>query len=177
MSKRVKILLDSDVVIHFIKGGYLSLLPDILPVYQFAILDIVLDMELRKNPQTCIQIDNHLRILKNIEVLCWNPDYEMINEYNVLAQTLGIGESASMIYCKYHPNMFASSNLRDIKSYCEQNRIAYLSTMDLLFLACRQKVMTEQECDEFIADVLRQGSKLPVRKLSLYTPRTEVLSL
>ena len=177
MSEKVKILLDSDVVIHFIKGGCLSLLPDILPAYQFAILDIVLNMELRKHPQTCIQIDNHLRILNNIEVLCWNPDYEMMYEYNVLAQTLGVGESASMIYCKYHPNVLASSNLRDIKSYCKQNRITYLSTMDLLYLACHRKVMTEQECDEFITDVLRQGSKLPVRKLSLYTPRAEVLSL
>lgn len=52
-SEKVKILLDADVVIHFIKGGCLSLLPDILPAYQFAILDIVLDRELRRHPQTC----------------------------------------------------------------------------------------------------------------------------
>lgn len=37
--------------------------------------------------------------------------------------------------------------------------------------------MTEQACDRFIADVLRQGSKLPVSKLSLYMPRAEVFSL
>lgn len=48
-SEKVKILLDTDVVIHFIKGGCLSLLPDILPAYQFAILDIVLDRELSFN--------------------------------------------------------------------------------------------------------------------------------
>ena len=164
-SEKVKILLDADVVIHFIKGGCLSLLPDILPAYQFAILDIVLDRELRRHPQTCTQLNNHIRILKNIEVIGW------------LIKTLGVGESASMVYCKYHPNVLASSNLRDIKSYCEQNRITYLSTMDLLYLACHRKVMTEQACDRFIADVLRQGSKLPVSKLSLYMPRAEVFSL
>ena len=176
-SEKVKILLDADVVIHFIKGGCLSLLPDILPAYQFAILDIVLDRELRRHPQTCTQLNNHIRILKNIEVIGWNPNYEMIYEYNMLIKTLGVGESASMVYCKYHPNVLASSNLRDIKSYCEQNRITYLSTMDLLYLACHRKVMTEQACDRFIADVVRQGSKLPVSKLSLYMPRAEVFSL
>lgn len=155
----------------------MSLLPDILPAYQFAILDIVLDRELRRHPQTCTQLNNHIRILKNIEVIGWNPNYEMIYEYNMLIKTLGVGESASMVYCKYHPNVQASSNLRDIKSYCEQNRITYLSTMDLLYLACHRKVMTEQACDRFIADVLRQGSKLPVSKLSLYMPRAEVFSL
>ena len=143
----------------------MSLLPDILSAYQFAILDIVLDRELRRHPQTCTQLNNHIRILKNIEVIGWNPNYEMIYEYNMLIKTLGVGESASMVYCKYHPNVLASSNLRDIKSYCEQNRITYLSTMDLLYLACHRKVMTEQACDRFIADVLRQGSKLPVSKL------------
>ena len=134
----------------------MSLLPDILSAYQFAILDIVLDRELRRHPQTCTQLNNHIRILKNIEVIGWNPNYEMIYEYNMLIKTLGVGE---------------------IKSYCEQNRITYLSTMDLLYLACHRKVMTEQACDRFIADVLRQGSKLPVSKLSLYMPRAEVFSL
>lgn len=67
-SEKVKILLDADVVIHFIKGGCLSLLPDILPAYQFAILDIVLDRELRRHLQTCTQpitsIFVYLRISK-----------------------------------------------------------------------------------------------------------------
>ena len=174
---KVKILLDSDVIIHFIKGGCLSLLPKILPAYQFAILDIVLNAELRKNSATRIQIDNHLRILNNIEEICWKPDHEMMIEYGRLAETMGIGESASMVYCKYHSNVLASSNLRDIKTYCEENCITYLSTMDFLFLAHRRHIMTEQECDDFISAVLQQGSKLPVTRLSFYIPREEILIL
>lgn len=177
MSSKVKILLDSDVVIHFIKGGCLSLLPRILPAYRFVILDLVLNEELRKNSETRRQIDNHLHFIKNIEVIAWAPDYEMMAEYGRLIHTLGIGESASMVYCKYHSDVLASSNLRDIKDYCVLNRITWLSTMDFLFLAHHRHVMSEQECDEFITTVLQQGSKLPVTKLSLYTPRQEVLVL
>lgn len=97
-SEKVKILLDADVVIHFIKGGACR----------------------------CCRIFCRLINLP-FWILCW------------------IG--------------------------------SYLSTMDLLYLACHRKVMTEQACDRFIADVLRQGSKLPVSKLSLYMPRAEVFSL
>lgn len=85
MSSKVKILLDSDVVIHFIKGGCLSLLPRILPAYRFVILDLVLNEELRKNSETRRQIDNHLHFIKNIEVIAWAPDYEMMAEYGRLS--------------------------------------------------------------------------------------------
>jgi hypothetical protein len=44
--KLIKVILDSDVVIHFIKGGCLNVLPKILPTYAFVILDIVFEREL-----------------------------------------------------------------------------------------------------------------------------------
>ena len=39
--ERVKIVLDADVIIHFSKGGYLSLLPQIFPDYEYVVLDKV----------------------------------------------------------------------------------------------------------------------------------------
>ena len=42
MSK-VKVVLDADVIIHFAKGGYLSVLPTILNEYDHIVLDIVYD--------------------------------------------------------------------------------------------------------------------------------------
>lgn len=43
---KIKVVLDSDVIIHFIKGSSLHLLPKILPTYSFVLLDIVYDKEL-----------------------------------------------------------------------------------------------------------------------------------
>lgn len=174
---KIKIVLDADVVIHFIKGECLSLLPEILPGYRFVVLDIVFDTELRRNAQTCTQIDNQIRFVGNITVEAWKPNYEMMKEYAFLLQTFGVGESASMVYCKYNPNVLASSNLRDIKFYCEQNNITYLTTMDFLSLAHRKKILNEEECDAFITAVLQQGSKLPVKRLRDYTPRPEIYML
>lgn len=54
-SKTVKVILDSDVIIHFIKGGCLNLLPRILPMYSFVILDIVYENELAASHRVIIE--------------------------------------------------------------------------------------------------------------------------
>jgi len=41
--ERTKIVLDADVIIHFSKGGALSLLPKIFPEYDYIVLSIVYD--------------------------------------------------------------------------------------------------------------------------------------
>ena len=41
MVAKTKIVLDADVIIHFIKGGQFSLLLDIFPEYEYLILDVV----------------------------------------------------------------------------------------------------------------------------------------
>ncbi|MGL4805112.1 MAG: hypothetical protein ACRC26_02060 [Bacteroidales bacterium] len=38
---KTKIILDADVIIHFAKGGILSLLPQIFQDYDFVVLDTV----------------------------------------------------------------------------------------------------------------------------------------
>ena len=39
--KITKIVLDADVINHFVRGNRLSLLPKIFPEYQFVVLDVV----------------------------------------------------------------------------------------------------------------------------------------
>ena len=39
--KKTKVVLDADIIIHFSRGGRLSLLPNILPEFQFIVLHIV----------------------------------------------------------------------------------------------------------------------------------------
>ena len=57
--KKTKIVLDADVIIHFIEAGNFSLLPDIFPEYEYIILDVVYN-EVSKNSKTRGFIDNYL---------------------------------------------------------------------------------------------------------------------
>lgn len=40
-NRKTKIVLDADVIIHFIEAQAFSLLPDIFPEYEYILLDIV----------------------------------------------------------------------------------------------------------------------------------------
>lgn len=107
----VKVVLDSDVIIHFIKGGCLNLLPTILPTYSFIILDIVYQKELANSHKTIIE--NTVHFLKSISIEKWEiTSKEEKEEFISLQKKRGLGESVSMVYCKYNKNVLASSNLR-----------------------------------------------------------------
>jgi len=43
MQVKTKIVLDTDVILHFYKGELLTLLPDIFPDYEYIVLDLVRD--------------------------------------------------------------------------------------------------------------------------------------
>ncbi len=167
--EKVKVVLDSDVIIHFIKGGCLNLLPQILPTYSFIILDIVYDRELAASHRIILQ--NIVTHLNTISIVHWEPGREERQEFIRLQKQFGLGESAAMAYCNNHNDVLASSNLKDIVDYCDTNSITYFTTMDFLYQAMFNNIMSEQECDEFIASVVAQDSKLPVTKMSDYKPR------
>ncbi|HML70002.1 MAG: hypothetical protein AB7V54_10020 [Parabacteroides sp.] len=169
MGKDIKIILDADVIIHFIKGECLSLLPQILPNYSYVLLKMVFDRELRDLHRT--QIMQQITILKNITMVDWEPKGEALGEFLKLNKKFGLGESLSMVYCKYNNDVLASSNLKDIISYCEENKIVYFTTLDFIYQAFHTKIMTEKECDDFITKVLAKGSKLPVTCIADFHPR------
>ena len=156
---KVKIVLDADVIIHFSKGQMLSILPKIFPTYQYIILDKVYNeilWDIKK------QLDNQMSILKNITLIKFNPSGQEMKEYAyLLSQEFGKGESASMIYCKFNHDVLASSNLKDIETYCKENQITYLTTFDFLYYAVNNKLISQSEAYDFINDVLSKGSKLP----------------
>lgn len=170
---RTKIVIDADVIIHFIKGGYLHIIHTIFPAYEYIILDVVLK-EVRKHSDTRKAIDNHICLLKNLKEVKWNPEGEMIKEYANLTKRRGEGESACMIYCKYNQDVIASSNLNDIRDYCEQYNITYLTTLDFIYEAFRKQIMTEDECNTFIQDVIKYGSRIPNIKIGEYRQRVQI---
>jgi hypothetical protein len=163
-SKEVKIVVDSDVLIHFAKGEALSYLPSIFPEYQFIILSNVYD-EVRS---LHTQLDNQIYILKNIALEEFAPTGEMLHEYAKLSNIFGDGESACMAYCKFNHDVVGSSNLKDIKKYCDDNNITYVTTLDFLYYAFQRAVLTADECNKIIQDVRTHGSKLSDIKIEEY---------
>ena len=155
---KTKIVLDADVVIHFAKGGMLGVLPDIFPNYDFVLLEAVHE-ELLSDIRT--QIDNQIALLKNITPLPFAPRGDMLREYARLRSHYGKGESACMAYCLFNHDVIGSSNLRDIRDYCEENGIVYLTTVDFLWYAWKKGMMTIEEAKRFMDEVRTKGSKLP----------------
>ena len=160
MTAKTKIVLDADVIIHFVKAGQFSLLLDIFPEYQYLILDVVYD-EVTVSRAMKTQIDNTLTFLASrIANVKFDLKGESRLEYARLRNTLflGKGESACMVYCRDNKDVLGSSNLRDIKEYCNLNQITYLTTLDFLYYAFIRKKMTKEDVDAFIAEVVAKGS-------------------
>lgn len=79
-----------------------------------------------------------------------------------------------MVYCRDNNDVLGSSNLRDIKKYCEENQITYLTTIDFLYYAYIRKRMSAKECEDFIDEVTDKGSKLPKVDISKYIPEAQI---
>ena len=152
-----KILLDSDVIIHFIKAGKQLLLPKIYP-NQMVILDKV-KSELDKRKKNLVSINNFIAYAK-IEVIKIPNNLDVIKEYSILKKSKGEGEAACMAVARFSKDYIASSNLKDIKAYCDYFGIVYLTTMDILLEAYQKGIMSEAQCNAFIKEVKSKDSKL-----------------
>lgn len=166
--KKIKIVLDADVIIHFAKGGLLSYLPNVFPECECVVLDIV-RQELRT--PTLTQLQNQIAFLKNIREVTFGDTLEQRKEYARLTSVLclGRGESACMVYCRFNNDVVGSSNLRDIKDYCNEHKITYLTTLDFLYYGIRRGIWSREEAEAFVAEVNSKGSKLPLVDFSTYT--------
>lgn len=163
---KFKLLLDADVLIHFIKAGELMLLHTILPEYKYVVVDNVYE-ELFHKP-TQLQIDNMIQF-GFFYSESFPDDFEILKEYAQLKKEgLGDGESACLAIARFRKDVLASSNLKDIKKYCEKHHIRYFTTMELLCKALKSKIFTLERCNNFIKTVLAKGSKLPVLQIEDY---------
>lgn len=164
-----KIILDADVIIHFVKGGAIGTLPNIFS-NQVYVPDVVYQESLSREYR--VEIDNlfNFHLVEELEI---RSDLKVFAEYNQLKKRFGKGESACMAYCRYHDDVVGSSNLKDIRNYCEENGIIYLTTMDFLAEAYRSGQMDEATCDEFIYNVKLKGSKLPFDTIAEYLEKTK----
>lgn len=167
--KKTKVVLDADIINHFSRGGRLSLLPNILPEFQFIVLDIV------KNELPMLilaDLDKVMNHEKTISEEVFGGTGCEKKEYLRLTATsgphLGRGESACMVYCRYHNDVVGSSNTKDITDYCNQNGITFLTTNVFLFYAIRRSLITKEEAVEFIQTVRSMGSYPPIVDFDKY---------
>ena len=171
--KKLKIVLDTDVVLHFMKGSRLSLLLDIFASEcEYVMLSTTYD-EIRNRDQKN-QIDNHINLLKNLTKVEFNPTGEMRRVYAMLTSQFGKGESACMAYCQFEHHVIGSNNTRDIREYCNNNGISYLTTGDFLFYAIKRGMMTESDAAQLIVDARAQGSNVPDFDYSTHRPTTQM---
>ena len=169
---RVKIVLDADVIIHFYHGENLGLLPQIFEDCEYIVLDYVYEEVLTKELR--VQVQKLMGWFGNLQLVPFVPTGEMMRDYARLLANRGKGESACLVYCLYHHDVIGSSNLKDIKDFCEEHGIAYLTTFDFLYYALQRGKITETEVAAFIEKVKKKGSKLPDIDIRHYVPHTQM---
>ncbi len=162
---KVKVVLDADVIIHFAKGGWLHILPSILPEFQFIVLDVVK----REIPPILLHL---LAKEKSIKEEKFGISPKEIKEFARLTSatglSLGSGESACMVYCLFHNDVVGSSNTKDVTDYCTEHGITFLTTNDFLFYGIQRGLFTKEAATDFITRVRNLGSYPPVVDFDKY---------
>ncbi len=161
------ILIDADIVSHFIKAGQLLLLPRIFS-FPICVLDkVYAELENFRSKKT--EVDNLVN-MKLVSLLAFpEEDANIRKEYYLLKkQNKGDGEAACMAMALFQKHILASSNLRDVAQYCHLNSIDHLTTMDFLCEALKKGIYTLNDCDDFIQKALAKGGKLPVQRMQEY---------
>jgi len=171
-TKKIKdILIDADVVSHFISGKQITILNQIFP-NKILILDKVYN-ELKRLKSKSQEVENliNFKILEKIDFPAANT--EIYKEYLHIKKMMfkGDGESACLAYVRHTNDIIGSSNLSDVKRYCNLHSIELLTTMDFLCEALKKGLLNVNQCDDFISNVLKSGSKLPVKKMSEFKCR------
>ena len=86
--KKTKIVLDADVIIHFMEANYFSILPDIFPEYEYLILDVVYN-EISQNSGTKDFIDKYLHFFHKLKKEVFSQKRESMKEFFFIATHSG----------------------------------------------------------------------------------------
>ena len=143
MARAKVILVDADVISHFIATDHIYELNEILSPHQLYIVDNVYkeatyhpsDKE-RKN-----KIDEWLKKSKACRISFPKLNRKIMAEFFKLKRDyklLGDGECACMAMARFEQEAIASSNFRDVAPYCEANGIQYIGVLGHSF-NCKEK--------------------------------------
>lgn len=168
------ILLDCDVISHFIANNVLDKLPEILMPHQCLVLDYVYS-EVAARPMRLAYLEAMIKSGK-IQKMSFPEDTAINQEFariKKLYPLIGDGERACMAVARFFEDIIASSNFRDVAPYCKEHDIRYLGTLDILSVASEREIFNEQQCDQFIQTALTYNkARFPkgVTAIRFYTP-------
>lgn len=155
------ILLDADIVSHFLVAGCINLLSRIFESPK-VILQAVFD-ELSKFAAKRIEVES-LEYRYNLRTMPFPEDDERVfSEYFRIRNSLfcGAGETQIMAVARYYGHVVASSNIADVRRYCEEHGIRLLTTMDFLDQALADDLMAPADVDAFLKAVRAADGRLP----------------
>lgn len=180
MARAKVILVDADVISHFVATGHIFELNDILSPHYLYVVDNVYKEasyhpfdENRKD-----KMDNWLANsnAQRINFPQHNPN--IVNEFYRLRHSnnlLGNGECACMSMARFGQEVIASSNFRDVARYCDANDIEYIGVMDILVIALNKKFWDVNQCNAFIKDAVdKNDARFPVSDIKKYIPTRDL---
>ena len=176
MARKKVILVDADVISHFIATGKIDTLPQILSPHTLYIVEQVYKeasyhpfFENRKE-----ELDSWMARCHIQKLLFPKSNRNILLEYYRLRKEnprFGEGERACMAIACFDKEVIASSNFRDVATYCKEHDIEYIGVMDILLIAMRKGVFDESECNKFIHDaIVINKAKFPVSEIGTYKP-------
>lgn len=176
MGKYRIILVDADVVSHFLVAGRINELSVILAPNLVFIVDNVYNEAIRhpSDPDRKTKVDTWIKECKitripfpfanekvRMEFYRIKKDYPMLDE----------GERACMAMSRYCKEVIASSNFNDIKQYAEDNGIEYIGCIDILYVAWKNGLFSSVDCNNFINTALTiNHARFPVFRIEDYQP-------
>ena len=176
MARKKVILVDADVISHFMATGKIDTLPQILTPHTLYIVEQVYKeasyhpfLENRKE-----ELDNWMNRYHIQKLPFPKTNRNIMLEYYRLKKEsprFGEGERACMAIARFDKEVIASSNFRDVATYCQEHDIEYIGVMDILTIAMRKGIFDEMECNKFIHDaIVINEAKFPVSEIGTYKP-------
>lgn len=177
MARYKIILVDSDVISHFISVGQIDCLSEILKPNLLFVVDNVYNEIIRHPSDTHRkeEVDGWIKRCKINKIPFPFLNENIRLEYYKIKKDYGIkigdGERACMAMARYGKEVIASSNFRDIKEYAEINGIEYIGCLDILYIAWKKGYFTKEQCNSFIIGaVMINNACFPVNDIELYEP-------
>lgn len=182
MARAKVILVDADVISHFVATGHIFELNDILsPHYLYVVDNVYKEASYHpfdKNRKG--EVDNWLTKSNAQRIKFPHQNPNIVGEFYRLKHSnnlLGDGECACMSMAKYGQEVIASSNFRDVAEYCNANDIEYIGVMDILTIALIKNFWNVNQCNAFIKDaVAKNDARFPVSDIKKYTSKKDLSS-
>ena len=174
MARAKVILVDADVIAHFIATGHIMELNGILSPHQLYVVENVY-REATRHPGDANRkqkVDEWIKDSKTCVINFPSQNQNIKREFFKLKHDNGLwgdGECACMAMARYGQETIASSNFRDVAPYCDANDIEYIGVMDILQIAINKGYWTDEQCDQFIMDAIKENNaRFPVDRMEEY---------